>query len=106
MHGDLSNNVLFAPGLAPAIIDFSPYWRPVPYADAIALVDGLLGRGAPAALLDGHLGGAEDRQYAARAWLFRAAALSQFIDLEPESPAGLAHIPVALTVAQEILARL
>ncbi|MGV9912101.1 hypothetical protein [Streptomyces tendae] len=42
IHGDLTGNVLFAPGHALAIIDFSPYWRPVAYADAIVVVDGLL----------------------------------------------------------------
>ena len=28
IHGDLTGNVLFGDGLAPAIIDLSPYWRP------------------------------------------------------------------------------
>lgn len=30
VHGDLTGNVLFAPGLPPAVIDVSPYWRPSP----------------------------------------------------------------------------
>jgi uncharacterized protein (TIGR02569 family) len=42
VHGDLAGNVLFHPGLPPAIIDFSPYWRPAPYALAIAVADELL----------------------------------------------------------------
>lgn len=42
IHGDLAGNVLFEPGLWPAVIDFSPYWRPASYADAIILGDGLL----------------------------------------------------------------
>jgi uncharacterized protein (TIGR02569 family) len=42
VHGDLYSNVLFAPGEPPAIIDLSPYWRPVAYAEAIAVADGLL----------------------------------------------------------------
>ena len=47
IHGDLSGNVLTgnvltAPGRVPAVIDFSPYWRPAAYADAIvAFVRGL-----------------------------------------------------------------
>ncbi len=45
VHGDLSGNVLFAAGQAPAIIDFSPYWRPAGYAEAIAVVDGWLWHG-------------------------------------------------------------
>jgi prepilin-type processing-associated H-X9-DG protein len=28
IHGDLGGNVLFADGEPPAVIDFSPYWRP------------------------------------------------------------------------------
>jgi uncharacterized protein (TIGR02569 family) len=42
VHGDLSGNVLLAPGLDPAIIDLSPYWRPAAYADAVIVVDALL----------------------------------------------------------------
>jgi hypothetical protein len=34
--------VLFAPGLPPAVIDLSPYWRPAAYADAVVVVDALL----------------------------------------------------------------
>lgn len=39
VHGDLCGNVLFEPGLAPAVIDFSPYWRPTAYAEAIVIAD-------------------------------------------------------------------
>jgi hypothetical protein len=46
VHGDLGGNVLFAPSLAPAIIDFSPYWRPPGYAEAVAAVDAFLWFGA------------------------------------------------------------
>jgi hypothetical protein len=46
VHADLGGNVLFAPGLAPAIIDFSPYWRPPGYAEAVAAVDAFLWFGA------------------------------------------------------------
>ncbi len=42
IHGDLSGNVLFAAGLTPAVIDFSPYWRPAAFADAVILMDGML----------------------------------------------------------------
>lgn len=47
VHGDLSGNVLFAEGLAPAIIDFSPYWRPTSYADAIVVIDAAVLRRGP-----------------------------------------------------------
>ena len=42
IHGDLSGNVLFGAGLMPAVIDFSPYWRPAAFADAVILMDGML----------------------------------------------------------------
>lgn len=42
VHGDLSGNVLLAPGLEPAVIDVSPYWRPAAYADAVVAVDAAL----------------------------------------------------------------
>jgi uncharacterized protein (TIGR02569 family) len=50
IHGDLAGNVLFADGLAPAIIDFSPYWRPTSFATAIVVGDALLWEGAGAEL--------------------------------------------------------
>ena len=59
IHGDLSGNVLFAPGCLPAVIDFSPYWRPAAYADAIVAVDGLLWFGAGPELIDLASTGAE-----------------------------------------------
>lgn len=47
VHGDLSGNVLFAKGLAPAIIDLSLYWRPVGYSAALVVADALTWEGAP-----------------------------------------------------------
>ena len=41
VHGDLAGNILFHPGLAPAVIDVSPYWRPKRYADAIIVADAI-----------------------------------------------------------------
>ncbi|WP_158801163.1 aminoglycoside phosphotransferase [Streptomyces sp. NRRL S-37] len=74
IHGDLTGNVLFAPGQAPAIIDFSPYWRPVAYADAIVVVDGLLHHGAGPHLVDSVVPGAEGAQMLLRALVFRLVA--------------------------------
>jgi uncharacterized protein (TIGR02569 family) len=51
IHGDLGGNVLFAPGQPPAVIDFSPYWRPAGLALAIAAVDALTWSGADPAIL-------------------------------------------------------
>lgn len=46
VHGDLAGNVLFADGLPPAVIDWSPYWRPRSWAAAVAVVDALCWYGA------------------------------------------------------------
>ncbi|WUD73548.1 aminoglycoside phosphotransferase [Streptomyces sp. NBC_00510] len=74
IHGDLTGNVLFAVGRAPAIIDFSPYWRPVAYADAIVVADGLLHHRAGHGLVDSAVPGAEGAQMLLRALLFRLGA--------------------------------
>ncbi|KAF5559590.1 ribosomal L1 [Fusarium phyllophilum] len=44
IHGDLTGNVLFDTehGKPPAIIDITLYWRPVDYAEAIIVADGLI----------------------------------------------------------------
>jgi len=46
IHGDLTGNVLFAPGLPPGVIDFTPYWRPPGFCLAIVAVDAVLWHGA------------------------------------------------------------
>lgn len=79
VHGDLSGSTLFAPGLSPAIIDFSPYWRPTGYAEAIVVVDAMLRRGASPSLMDA-LAGPDAAENLGRAWLLFAAALSQRIE--------------------------
>ena len=70
IHGDLSGNVLFADGLAPAVIDLSPYWRPAQYASAIVVVDAVLWYGADVELL----AVVGDGQLLVRALLFRLLA--------------------------------
>ena len=51
VHGDLTGNVLFEDGLPPAVIDFSPYWRPPGFASAVVVGDALLWEGADESLL-------------------------------------------------------
>jgi uncharacterized protein (TIGR02569 family) len=71
IHGDLTGNVLFAPGLPPAVIDFTPYWRPARFCLAIVAVDALLWHAAPT-WLGRAVPGAEDRtSLLARAALYR-----------------------------------
>jgi len=66
LHSDFTANVLFAPTLAPAVIDVSPWWAPVEYARAIVVCDALLWYGADASLASN-----VDPQYLVRAVLFR-----------------------------------
>lgn len=78
IHGDLAGNVLFDDRLPPAIIDLSPYWRPVGYASAMVIGDALLWEGADPGILGavGHIGGFG--QYLTRALIFRLVADSLF----------------------------
>jgi uncharacterized protein (TIGR02569 family) len=41
VHGDLTENVLFATGVVPAVIDVTPYWRPACYAAAVVVGDAI-----------------------------------------------------------------
>jgi hypothetical protein len=47
IHGDLTGNVLFHDELPPAIIDFTPYWRPLEFQSAVVVADALVWEGAP-----------------------------------------------------------
>lgn len=51
VHGDVAGNVLFADGSAPALLDFSPWWAPVSYAEGILVADALLYHGADSRIL-------------------------------------------------------
>jgi uncharacterized protein (TIGR02569 family) len=103
VHGDLSGNVLFAGGLAPAIIDFSPYWRPAAYADAIIAVDGLLWYGADRGLLT--LAGTtpEFPQLLVRALIFRLVAHNEQARLsEALSPDELAQFAAVVSEVESL----
>ena len=78
VHADLTRNVLFAPGLAPVVIDVSPYWRPVAYAEGVVVADALCWHGADGSLLD--LVGVSVSAVA-RALLFRMATTDERDDL-------------------------
>ena len=71
VHGDLLGNVLYEPGLPPAVIDWPPYWRPPAWASAVAAVDALCWHGAEPALLDRWSHRREWPQMLVRALLFR-----------------------------------
>ncbi len=42
IHGDFNGNILFSDTLQPAIIDYSPYWRPADFAKAIIYIDAVV----------------------------------------------------------------
>ena len=74
IHGDLTCNVLFADALPPAVIDLSPYWRPVEFATAIVVADALVWEGAGESELSSAIDLDQFGQLLARALLFRLVA--------------------------------
>src|SRR5699024_10914991 len=46
VHGDLFGNVLFAGSAPPAVVGFSPLWRPASYAAALVVLDAVAWGGA------------------------------------------------------------
>ncbi|MDQ2584829.1 TIGR02569 family protein [Saccharothrix yanglingensis] len=73
VHGDLFGNVLFAGDAAPAIIDFTAYWRPGSYGAAVVAVDALAWGGADHGILGRWAHLEEWPQVVLRAVLFRLA---------------------------------
>lgn len=91
VHGDLFGNVLFADNAAPALIDFTPYWRPPEWAAAVIVVDALAWGGADAGLVHRWAQLADWPQALLRALLFRLAAHAMHPRSTAESLAGLHH---------------
>lgn len=73
VHGDLHGNVLFAGNAAPAVIDVTPYWRPVGWAIGVLAVDAVAWGGAPIEILGEWSDGPDWSQLVRRAVLFRLA---------------------------------
>jgi uncharacterized protein (TIGR02569 family) len=86
VHGDLTGNVLFAAGLPPAVIDFSPFWRPAGYASAIVVADALVWEGADATLLDAVAHIEDFDQLLVRALIMRAVVDRLFREHDPVRP--------------------
>jgi uncharacterized protein (TIGR02569 family) len=72
VHGDLTGNVLFAGSAPPAVIDITPYWRPVSWATAVVVVDAIAWGGADLDLATGQQT-AHWRQVLRRALMCRLA---------------------------------
>jgi uncharacterized protein (TIGR02569 family) len=88
IHGDLTGNVLFDNPQPPAIIDFSPYWRPPAYASAIVIADALIWEDADRQVLGAvtHIG--NFGQHLVRALIFRAVTGWIFSQEEPAKSAA------------------
>ena len=86
VHGDLTGNVLFADALPPAIIDFSPYWRPTAFASAVVVGDALVWEGADESLLGAVDHVADFPQFLLRALIYRAVVDALFRAGEPHRP--------------------
>jgi uncharacterized protein (TIGR02569 family) len=107
IHGDLGGNVLFADGEPPAVIDFSPYWRPAGLALAVAAVDALMWGGASPAALGELDGEPEWGQLLARALVYRLVTEIVFRRGDPDPAAGLEMVArTSQPVAVLVLARL
>ncbi len=75
IHGDLSGDVLLHPDMDPAVIDFSPYWRPALMGLACVAADALLWHGADESLVEAAVQefGEPMQAFTARALAFRLA---------------------------------
>lgn len=83
IHGDLTGNVLFDERLPPAVIDFSPYWRPTAFASAVVVADALVWEGAKEDILDAVAHVEQFDQYLLRALIYRAVTDQLFRQDEP-----------------------
>ena len=52
IHGDIAGNMLYQANEPIVIIDFSPYWRPAAYAEALLYVDSIMWEKAPWSMVD------------------------------------------------------
>lgn len=71
VHGDLLGNILFAEGLPPAVIDWPAYWRPAPWASAVAAIDAMVWHEADPAVIERWAHLPEWRQLLIRAAIYR-----------------------------------
>lgn len=107
IHGDVFNNLLFEGSLPPAVVDFSPYWRPATWSKAIYVVDAVGWGGGDQELLDLASGQSElFHQLLLRALVFRLVAADGFrrgdgVGVEPH----LARYESAVTMILGHIAR-
>jgi uncharacterized protein (TIGR02569 family) len=78
IHSDLCGNILFAAGLAPLVIDFSPTYGPLEYAAAILVADAIAWEDAPIELTQELPRTAYSHQMLIRAVNFRLVVAALF----------------------------
>lgn len=105
IHGDILPNVLVADGLAPAVIDWPPYFRPAEMADAIAATDAVTFRGAPLSLLDEWAEGEDWHQLLIRSLLYRLGPTGFFASRNRLLGALVTHVEQVRPVVDAVLAR-
>lgn len=91
VHGDLYGTVLFAGAAAPGIVDFTPYWRPAPWAAAVVVVDAISWGGADAGLIGRWSVLPEWPQMLLRALMFRLAVHALHDRSTPDVLPGLTY---------------
>jgi uncharacterized protein (TIGR02569 family) len=83
IYGDMTGNIIFHPSLPPAVIDFSPYWRPAEYASAIIVVDAIVWENAKGELINAIKNTPQNNQLLIRAALWRIKTSELFSNHQP-----------------------
>jgi len=105
IHGDVTENVLFDPPNDPAVIDFSPYWRPADYAQAIVVIDALDWGGADPSILRLVEDVPDIDQLLVRAELFRIAIYDGFARIGIDNLAAVErHLPTVALLERRLSA--
>jgi uncharacterized protein (TIGR02569 family) len=78
IHSDICGNILFQGGLDPCVIDFSPAYGSVEYAEAILVSDAIAWENAPLEIIDLISGNEHYRQNLLRAINFRIIVAALF----------------------------
>lgn len=86
IHGDMTGNFLFHTFLPPAVIDFSPYWRPKEYPTAIIIVDAIVWEQAEDSLMNALVNTPDNNQLLLRAALWRIKTTELFSQIYKTNP--------------------
>jgi hypothetical protein len=105
IHGDILPNVLVADRLAPAVIDWPPYFRPAQTADAIAVTDAVTFRAAPLSVLEECAAGEDWTQLLIRALLYRLGTTGYFAARNRLMGSLITHVQRVRPVVDAVLSR-